>query len=63
MLDEAGPDRVSGSVSGLVLAQQPDGIATRTIQEGSFDLALLSEDEGIGVMECFLTRVTGGTCE
>lgn len=62
-LDEAGPDRVSGSVSDLLLLLEPDGLATRTIQDGTFDLALLSEDEGVAVMECFLTRVTGGSCQ
>lgn len=62
-MEEAGPERVVGTVKDLTLTLLNDGTTTRTIQEGSFHLALLSEGEGVAVMECFLTRVTGGTCE
>jgi hypothetical protein len=62
-LEEAGPDRAVGTVEDLALTLLNDGTTTRTIQEGRFDLALLSEGEGVAVMECFLTRVTGGSCE
>lgn len=62
-LEEAGPDRAVGTVEDLVLTLLNDGTTTRIIQEGSFDLALLSEGEGVAAMECFLTRVTGGNCE
>jgi Cu/Zn superoxide dismutase len=61
-LEEAGPDRVRGSFSGLLLEHEgvPEGeVTTRTIQDGTFDLALLQDDEAMAVMQCVLRRATG----
>ena len=59
-VDNAGPDRVSGSFSGLMLESR-DGTATRTVDGGTFDLPLLSDAEGSSIMRCFLARVTGAS--
>ena len=62
-LDEAGPERVTGSFTDLVL-ERVDGTAPdRTIESGTFDLPLLSDEEGVEIMECLLERATGGACE
>ncbi len=57
---EAGPERVVGSFKGLTLAGD-DGF--RTIDSGTFDLPLLSAQQGVDIMQCFLTRLTGGSCD
>lgn len=68
-VDAFSPDHIRGSFEGLVLESPAPGqdstssgtIATerRTVEDGTFDLPLLSEDEGVGVMRCFLARATG----
>jgi hypothetical protein len=54
-------DRVAGHFDDLLLVAGDAG-PTRTVDSGTFDLELLSEADGVDIMRCFLTRVTGGTC-
>jgi hypothetical protein len=61
-VDGAGPERVSGSLADVVLQRQDDA-ADRTIRDGTFDVPLLSEEETVDIMQCFLRRLTGSpTC-
>lgn len=57
---EAGPQRVVGSFQDLTLT---DGDESRAVDSGTFDLPLMSQQDGIDIMQCFLTRLTGGSCE
>lgn len=62
-VDQSGPDRLSGSFSDLVLEAQNSSEPDRTIQSGTFDLKLLSDEEGKAAMGCFLASATGsGSC-
>lgn len=45
-VDEVGPDRLKGSVSDLLMQAQDSIRPDRTIQSGSFDLQLLSDQKG-----------------
>ena len=60
IVEELTEQRVVGGFRSLLLVRQ-DGGTTRSI-DGTFDLPLLSEAEGVDIMKCFLTRVTGGAC-
>lgn len=61
------PDRIVGSFKDLVLESPvPDSSAAgstnterRDISDGTFDLPLMSEEEGAAAMRCFLARATG----
>lgn len=55
-------ERVSGSLSDAAYARVGDG-ATLGIESGTFDLPLLTQEEGVAIMECFLIRATGGSCD
>ncbi|MFO7894513.1 MAG: hypothetical protein R6U63_12330 [Longimicrobiales bacterium] len=61
-VDTLTDDHIVGHFDGLVLGDDGTG-ATRSIENGTFDLELLSEADGVDIMRCFLTRVTGGTCQ
>lgn len=62
-VDEAGPDRLKGSFSDLVLGAQDSVSPDRTVQSGTFDLELLSDEAGKAAMECFLASASGsGGC-
>jgi hypothetical protein len=58
-VDDAGPTRVTGSFSNLVLQAQDTTLDDRTVESGTFDLLLLPKDEGEAIMRCFLKRATG----
>lgn len=60
-VDMLGSDRVQGSFAGIVIQSQDGAAETRTVQNGTFDLPLLSEEEGVDIMQCFLARATGAT--
>ena len=56
-----GPDRVRGRLTDLVLSV-PGDEPGREIEEGTFDVPLLSGEDGADIMRCFLRRLTGGSC-
>lgn len=58
-IDQAGPDRLKGSFTDLVLQAQDSTAEERTIESGTFDLERLSDAEGTAAMRCFLARVSG----
>lgn len=62
-ISELEEERVAGSMADLEFLPTEDGSEPLTVSSGAFDLPLLSHDEGIAIMQCFLVRVTGGTCE
>jgi len=45
-VDQAGPDRLKGSITDLVLQAQDSIRPDRTVESGTFDLQLLSDQEG-----------------
>ena len=61
-VDEIGGDRIRGRLTDLAY-ERSDDRATLVVESGTFDLPLLSQEEGVAIMQCFLYRVTGGSCD
>lgn len=55
-------DRVTGSFTDLAYSGPGDARSMLQVEEGTFQLPLLTEAEGREAMQCFLTRLTGGSC-
>lgn len=53
-VDQAGPDRLKGSITDLVLQAQDSVRPDRTIESGTFDLQLLSDQEGKAALASLL---------
>lgn len=54
-------DRVTGSFTELGYSGPGDAQSMLQVEEGTFELPLLTEAEGREAMRCFLSRLTGGS--
>lgn len=52
----------AGTFQDIVLSGPDDAETARIIEDGDFDLPLLTDDEAKAIMRCFLTWATGETC-
>jgi hypothetical protein len=59
----SGSDVVAGTFSGFVYAGPNDAETALHVEAGSFEVPLLSEAAGREIMQCFLARAAGETCD
>lgn len=58
-IEQSGPDRLVRAFTDLTLQAQDSTAEERTVDSGTFDLELLSDEEGTAAMQCFLARTSG----
>lgn len=61
-VENLGDDEIAGRFDDLLLLPGSGG-TVRSVESGTFDLPLLSQTEGVEIMNCFLARTTGGSCD